>query len=368
MIKLFSISRQLLYLLLLTGCINTSASYGNHILCISVIKINKLGTTCQKDHEIISDEINQLNLSLQSLLIKNDFDGSRLIVDRIIQKINNDNIGSKTLSDSYYFIGVYYSFTRNLNKAINYFKLSVALREKNQEYDERYARALYNLGTLYGRLGDFKRLEDYSMNSLDIEKFFFGESSPDLISTYSSLIIAYIELQEYEKAINYSNIALTIANNNPDRVSPVILADLYNNLGVCFYRLADFSKAKIYLDKTESIYKISHINNDGNYMNLMNSLAVTYGALGLSEKSDEYYEKGIALAVSNNSSLAYNIINSYSGILGNAGNEKKGKALLSGVLVRAKAKFGEDSRSYIVVLNNYADYLREYKIDNAIFE
>ncbi|MCX6325245.1 MAG: CHAT domain-containing protein, partial [Bacteroidia bacterium] len=321
--------------------------------------------TFQKDNGIIEEEIRQLNISLQTLLTKGYLDRSLIIVDSIIQKIHNSNISdSKTLSESYYFIGVYYSITRNLNKAINYLQLSVAFREKNKEYDNRYANALYNLGALYGRLGDFIRLEDYSLRSLEMRKKINDESSPDLIRTYSSLITAHIELREYEKAINYANIALSIAINNPDRVSPVIMANLYNNLGVCFYKLADFSKAKIYLDKTESIYQLNHIKSDINYINLVNSLAMTYGALGLAEKSDEYYEKGIALAISNNSSLAYNIINSYAIILGNAGKGKKGEALLKGALVRAKAIFGEDSYSYYEVLNNYAEYLREYKIDN----
>ena len=230
--------------------------------------------------------------------------------------------------------------------------------------DSGYARILYNLGTLYGSLGDFKKHEDYSLNSLEIEKENFGESSPDLISTYVSLIIAYIELQEYEKAIDYSNIALNIANNNFDNIPPVILVNLYSNLGVLFNRIADFSRAKIYLDKSESIFDKSHLNKDGNYINLMNNLAITYGALGLSKNSEKYYEKGIAISLSNNSSIAYNIINSYAIILGNKGKEKKGEKLLNDAVIKAKNKFGEDSRSYFAVLSNYADYLREYNIDN----
>ncbi len=38
--------------------------------------------------------------------------------------------------------------------------------------------------------------------------------------------------------------------------------------------------------------------------------------------------------------------------------------MLHGALERAKTKDGENSRSYFEVLNYYADYLREYNIDN----
>ena len=82
------------------------------------------------------------------------------------------------------------------------------------------------------------------------------------------------------------------------------MADLYYNLGVCYNRLADFSKAKIYLDKTESIYKTSGLDQNDNFINLMNGLAITYDALGLNEEAGKYYEKGVALAISKNSSLA----------------------------------------------------------------
>ena len=63
----------------------------------------------------------------------------------------------KTSSESYYFIGVYYWLTRNVTEAIRYLDLCIAQKELNQEYDKCYANALYNLGAIYGRLGDFKK-------------------------------------------------------------------------------------------------------------------------------------------------------------------------------------------------------------------
>jgi len=343
--------------------ISLSVSHGNHLVNYSTRGQDSTIHANQKVNNIISEEINQLNNELQVFLVKGDLDESRLAVNRIIDKISSYNIDSKTLSDSYYFIGVYNSITRNVNEAIKYLKLSVSLKEQDGEFDIRYARSLYNLGALYGMLGDFKRREDYSLSSLEIEKEIYGDSSPDLMRTYSSLATVYIELREYNKAINFANTALAIASDYPDSIDQLILANLYNNLGVCYYSLADFSKAKIYFDKTESIYRNSQINNVHDYINLMNSQAITYGNLGLSENSDEYFEKGIELALSNNNHLAYNLINSYAIILGNAGKKQKGEALLKSALERSKSKFNEDPRNYYVVLNTYADFLREYRIN-----
>jgi len=214
-------------------------------------------------------------------------------------------------------------------------------------------------------LGDFKKHEDYSMRSLAIEEKIFGSNSPKLFGTYGSLIIAYIELQDYERSLIYANLALSISGKNEAEINPLVLADLYNNLGVINIHLADYSKAKMYLEKSESIFEKNNHFDDENYINLMNNMAITYGALKLSDKSDEYYTKGITMAISLNSKISFNLVNSYAIILANNGNRQKGEILLNDALQRARRLYGENSQIYIEILNNYAEYLREYDIDNA---
>ncbi len=311
-----------------------------------------------------SDDLRKLNETLKRFLTSGDNLGSKILVDRIFTLLKESDIDEKTRSESYYFAGIFYLMTDSVNEAIQFLNLCLSLKEKNQEFDEHYATALYNLGGLYGRLGDYKRLEEYSIRSLDVQKKLYGDSSPSLISAYSNLIIAYLELQEYERSLSFASIALGIADNNQDMANSSDLANLYNNLGVLYNRLADYSKAKIFLGKSESIFKNSHLPQNANYINLMNNSAIAYSELGLTEKSTEYYEKGIALAQSNNSPLAFNTINSYAIVLGNIGKASKGEALLRSALERAKSNYGEDSRSYYEVLCKYADYLYDYGIDN----
>jgi hypothetical protein len=43
----------------------------------------------------------------------------------------------------------------------------------------------------------------------------------------------------------------------------------------------------------------------------------------------------------------------------------KGELLLKEALEEARIKHGENSRSYFLILNKYADFLREYNIDNT---
>jgi CHAT domain-containing protein len=146
-------------------------------------------------------------------------------------------------------------------------------------------------------------------------------------------------------------------------VPPSTFADLYYSLGVCYNKTADFSEAKIYFDKTYAIVKKSGLNKDDNFINLMNGLALTCNSLGMKEETEDYYEQGTRLAISNNSSLALNMINSYCVFLAENGKAAKGEKLLENALARAKTDKEIDLRSYFEVLKNYAGYLSEYKID-----
>ena len=76
-------------------------------------------------------------------------------------------------------------------------------------------------------LGDFTNQEHYCVNSLEIEKNLYGESSPLIIKTCNLLALSYLGLQEYEKSLEYSKMALNIAGNNPESVD---ITDLTGNL------------------------------------------------------------------------------------------------------------------------------------------
>ena len=52
------------------------------------------------------------------------------------------------------------------------------------------------------------------------------------------------------------------------------MAILYSNIGVCHARLSDYSKAVLYLEKAESVYRVYSLPEDEYYINLLNSLAI----------------------------------------------------------------------------------------------
>jgi len=352
-----------LILFIFFGCFHASEIKGTH-LSVLLAGDTLINSPVYVTDSTSADEVARKNVSLRKLLLIGNYHESSLLINEILEEVKENIIDERILAESYYLIGIYYSFISSIHDAVKYFNLSVSLKEKYHDYDKIYTLALYNLGRAYAILGNYKRHEDYSKRSLEVGIEIFGESSPSLIETYSSLIAGHIQLHEYEKAINFINIALAIGINSPDSVSKAIMADLYHNSGVCYSRLADFTKAIRFFEKSESISRSGKLMRNENYINLINGMAVSYGVLNQPEKSKEYYERGIALAKSENSPEAFNIINSYAIILGNDGKEKEGESLLIEALDRAKIIFGEDSHYYIEVLKNYADYLREYEINN----
>jgi CHAT domain-containing protein len=309
-----------------------------------------------------SDEIAGINKDLLNLLTIDDLANSKLVAIKLIQKLANGNFEEKILSDSYYYLGIYYLKTKNIDESLRYLFICKSIKEKNKEVDIRYSKILYNIGVAYSTKGDLNKFSQYAENSLAVGKVIYDKMDTNLLAMYLSLVTAYINQKEYEKVISNSNFAISIANNNINS-APSIVASLYCDLGVCYNRLADFSKAKIYFDKTESIFRNSGLPQNDFYLSLMNSMAINFDALGMTEESGNYYKKAAKVAVLMNSPDAYNLINSYSNFLALNGKVDEGEKLHRNLLERSKVSYKYIPDIYYEVLLNYANYLREFKPD-----
>ncbi len=161
----------------------------------------------------ISGEVEKLNKNLLDFLTIDDLASSKNLAMKLIQKLKAENINDKTLSDSYYYLGIYYLKSKNIDEAIRYLILSKSIKEKNKEVDIRYSRILYNISVAYSTKGDLDKFGSYAENSLEVGKKVFDKMDPNLLGLYLSLVSAYVDQKEYEKAIDNSNKALTIANS-----------------------------------------------------------------------------------------------------------------------------------------------------------
>ncbi len=308
--------------------------------------------------------LKSLNSLLRQSLTTGNSAGTRDYVNRILRVAGQGVGDSSALSESYYLIGVYELISGNPREGIEWLGLAGSVIEKTGNQDDLYARTLYNIGVGYNALGDYRQMSSYILRSLELERKIYGNSSPSLVQGLSSLVTAFIELQEYDRAVSYGSEALALINRQVPGMFPVRdEMNLYYNLGVCYYRLSDYSKSVLYLEKAESLYSSAKMARDDKYINLINSLAVTYGYLGHSERSIDFYKRGMEIAETMNSTLSNNFINSYAIVLGNSGKIDDGQKILASLLQRVQGIYGTDSGFYIEVLKNYADYLRIYAID-----
>jgi CHAT domain-containing protein len=306
--------------------------------------------------------LGKLNSDFQGSISAGDTAKSRLLLNTILNNLKyhkNDNI---TTSTSQYYIGVYYLLSGKISEAINWFRLSLSMREKVKCFDEIYAKCLFNLGIAYSSLGDFKRMEQFMLSSLEIETKLYGGSNPLLLRSLSALVSAYFGLNDYPRAVSFGNRALKLINVSDEKYNSDI-AILYTNIGISHARLSDYSKAALYLEQAESIYRNFPLREDENYINLLNSLAITYFYLGQNDRSDEYFNKGLEKIRSSNSALSFNFLNSFALMLGKAGEVSKGEDILLSSLQKVKNIFGSGSRDYYEVLTSYAEYLRTFKTD-----
>lgn len=290
--------------------------------------------------------------------------GLRFLSDSLIKSLTVGNRADSAYSaELTYYIGVCKLMIGEYSETLKWLKLSVGMKEQLGIVDDHYGKGLYNIGVAYNWLGDYKMVSYYMLEYIRMGSEFYGEKSPELVEAYSTLLVAELELSDYKLFAEFAIKALGIINDDIKHFSGLPLTSLYHNIGIGYFRMGDLAKARIYFEEAEAEHDRNHIAQDESYINIINSLAVVYGSLGLSEKEAEYFDKVIDLAVSNNSNMAFNLINTYVIELGNSGKIQKGEALLAGVVERAGKEFGVNSRYYIEVLKNYADYLMNYEND-----
>ena len=357
-LTLFMIS---LWLLFVNPCnaINTNGSLKilHNEICIS--------DEDPKTLSLNSLELNKQNNALKQNLLDGDMTSAGILVRKILLKIKTSETDSSVTADSYYYVGIYYRLNDDFDISITLLEKSIALKERLQVHDEIYAKALYNLGGTYARLGVFRKHKEITLKSLEVEQQIYGSDSPALIGTYGSLITAYIELKEYDRALELAETAYIIADSYPKSVDSHFLVFLYQNIGVLYNILGNYSKSKIFFEKAEEFYIKTGKTSDESYINLMHSMSNALGNLGSSEKANEYYLKGIELAKDNYSLPSYTLLSTYAINLGNSGRVSEGEAVLSDLLQRVIKNKRTDSQSYFEVLSYYADYLRRFNIDIA---
>jgi CHAT domain-containing protein/Flp pilus assembly protein TadD len=195
-------------------------------------------------------------------------------------------------AQSYISLSNLYSAYGDYNKALEYAHktLEIDLLWPDRVSPRNVVAIYGNLSLLYRRKGDYKKALEYAQHGLNfaIEKLgadhamvssqldniakalrlkgdyqraldyynrvlAFEPDSTGLLGLYNNISNVHTDLQEYEKALEYLNKAVTIGTSlrNPYHQD---LGDPYNNIGNAYRALGENQKAFEYLNKALTIY------------------------------------------------------------------------------------------------------------------
>jgi tetratricopeptide (TPR) repeat protein len=305
--------------------------------------------------------LKKLNDSLKTAILAADYIKGEELSNKISGLVETGKItDSILLSDSYYYRGTLNLFANKTATAIAMLDSCREIRELKKTEDVIYANSLTNTGLAYYTQGDNFKAADYYYKALVADKKLYGENSAVLIQDYGSLTAAYLEINNYESAINTANAGLILINKSVGSFPFMEQIYLLHNIAIAYGRQEDYSKALIYLENALDLFETNALEKDEYYINLLNSLGNGYYSAGMTDKAIDCYERGMKAIGAEINIITLNFINSYSIMLAKAGFTGKGKALLSNSLAKACLKFGTDSRDYCVFLREYASYLNDF--------
>ncbi|TPG33429.1 sensor histidine kinase [Flavobacterium pectinovorum] len=167
---------------------------------------------------------------------------SKLILERSI-----DSKDSSSIAKVYTYLGDYYQSQMVSDSAfLNYFKAEKIYLGINDHVN--LAKTFLAKADLQLNEGDFFASELTVFKSLNILKT-IKNASHSLYESYNLLGIIYNEREEYDKALEYHNKALSILEDKSIPSEFQLKATSLNNIGYVYLNMHNFNKAKVYFKK-----------------------------------------------------------------------------------------------------------------------
>lgn len=194
---------------------------------------------------------------------------------------------SNTVAIFYNEIGIAYSNSWHLQKAIEYYEKSLSRSEKLGEV-QGIAKTYNNLGKVYYLQGEWnKAIEEYKRSLSRSEKL---RDEHGIAQTYNNLGEFYHDKREWNKAIEYYNKSLSRSEKLGDVYG---IADTYNNLGKVYHDKGEWNKAIQYYEKDLEISRI--LGDVQGIAQTYGNLGTVYSKLGEWNKAIEYYEMALLI-------------------------------------------------------------------------
>jgi len=240
------------------------------------------------------------------------------------------------------------------DEAYSYLQHALELLEEKNGSPEQKGRIMEGLGDLSWWKGDADAGIDYWNKSLEIwNQLGDKKKSASLHGRMASLIWQFVG--DRDKASEHHRMALEILEKEPESVD---LAWLYEDKSHMLWRSVETAEASTWAQKAFELAE--RLGNPEVLAACYNDLGTLSMKSGELQKASEYYEKGLKIALENNSTYAINFYNNLCELYGITGKFEKrfetaqkgseltkkigslyGSAWLDSVLARSYMEMGE---------------------------
>jgi class 3 adenylate cyclase/uncharacterized protein HemY len=158
---------------------------------------------------------------------------------------SNEYLNAK--AEAYNIQGVSFWLRANYLEALNYYQLSLKIREEIGD-KKGISASLYNIGNIYLRQGNYPQALDYHQRSLKIEEEINNIEGVAL--SLGNIGVIYTEQDNYPKALEYYERSLIIQQERGDKEG---IANSLANIGFNYKKQDNYSKALDYYSKSLKI-------------------------------------------------------------------------------------------------------------------
>jgi CHAT domain-containing protein len=306
----------------------------------------------------VSSRLSMLTDSLAVALESKDMKTGTSFFTSKIEAIIAENSITDTLllSNACYFAGHHYLQNNLYRKAVDYFSKSLTYREKVGVTDRRYALGLSNMAVALQRAGDYNRAYAVGKRGLEVRRMVSGNDTAALAVNYLNLAGTMLELNNTGEAIALAEAGLEIARLYHDRVPQEVTADLYQDIGLSLYRVAEYNKSLVYCRQALKIYNRSTVDKTDSKILILNTISQLYRRLGQPDEAESYFKKGLAIKDGKNTQDKYLLYINYAGFLAENGRIREGEKVLEDGRANVSRVYGPRSREYYMMLASAAEF------------
>ncbi len=174
-------------------------------------------------------------------------------------------------------------------------KALVIFLESDGEHSEKVSDVYYSLGNCYLDLAEYDKALENLQKSLKIRLDILDASSIKIADSYTLIGLYYDYLAKYDDALELYEKALRIYKNKLPQDDPRI-GIIYNNIGICIYFKGDVQRAYLYFEKTFSITIDQFGNDDYKVSQDLNNIGICYSEMKKYFAALEKFQNAIKIA------------------------------------------------------------------------